>query len=116
MSDLFRSTGLVPVVGTIDWLTGRPRKKLFSAGLVPVESTICSAGGANSRSIMRSTGTSPARGEGWFGLRFSLSISARRGQAPDVAEQNRRHINCIAKPHSAHASPTLRINLRNGHA
>lgn len=40
MWDFFPSTGLAPVAGAIDWLTGVLREKLFSAGLVPVESTI----------------------------------------------------------------------------
>ena len=43
MLDLFRSAGLAPVAGTIDWLTRDRREKRFSAGLAPVESTIQSA-------------------------------------------------------------------------
>ena len=43
MSDLFRSTGLVPVAGTFDRLTLNGRVEPFSAGLAPVESTIQSA-------------------------------------------------------------------------
>jgi hypothetical protein len=37
---VFAYTGLVPVAGTIDWLTRRPRHPFFSAGFIPVESTI----------------------------------------------------------------------------
>jgi hypothetical protein len=62
MSDLFRSAGLAPVAGTIDWLTRARREERFSAGLAPVESTIRPARG-DEQSSMRSTGTSPARGE-----------------------------------------------------
>jgi hypothetical protein len=43
MSVLFRSTGLAPVVGTIGWLTASRSELIFSAGLVPAESTIASA-------------------------------------------------------------------------
>ena len=40
MTDLFRSTGLVPVAGTIDWLIRVRHERLFSAGFIPVESAI----------------------------------------------------------------------------
>ena len=107
MSDLFRSAGLVPVAGTIDWLTRRCGKKLFSAGLAPVESTTRSRI-TQSSSVMRSTGTSPARGGACLrGRPLAGSISARRGQAPDVAEQNQHQDGGVAKLDFAHASPAL---------
>ena len=75
MSDLFRSTGLAPVAGTIDWLTRVRRDEFFSAGLAPVESTTRLPQRTFSPSIMRSTGASPARGEVCSEIIVSLSIS-----------------------------------------
>jgi hypothetical protein len=89
MSVMFLSTGLAPVVGTIDWLTAGRRKLIFSAGLAPVECTIGSAidGQPPNHALDRGkpgTGRSALRG-----LSLSRSIITRRGQAPDVAEQKR---------------------------
>ena len=86
MSDLFPSTGLVPVAGTIDWLIRVRREKLFSAGLVPVESTTrlaCDTQPVNHALDRDKPGTGRDVPTGSL---FSLSINARRGQAPDVAE------------------------------
>ena len=83
------SAGLVPVAGTIGWLThAQHRYETFSAGLVPVESTIRLAhGGVAIPSCARP-------GQARYGAKLlavspiSQSITARRGQAPIVAEQN----------------------------
>jgi outer membrane protein assembly factor BamB len=90
MSDLFRSAGLAPVAGTIDWLTAACRETFFSAGLAPVESTIRSAHGdeKSSHAVDRDKpGTGRSIPPGSF---LSLSIIARRGQAPDVTKQDQR--------------------------
>ena len=85
MSDLFRSTGLAPVAGTIDWLTPGRREKSFSAGLAPVESTTRAACREEqlSHTLDRDK---PGTGQGFPVQPFiSLSIIAQRGQAPIVA-------------------------------
>jgi hypothetical protein len=112
MSHLFRSAGLAPVAGTIDWLTRARREKRFSAGLVPVESTIHSTH-RDERFRHALDRDKPGTGRGIPpGSSFSLAIIARRGQAPDVAEQNQHQGTLIGKPDFAHArptSPTLRL-------
>jgi hypothetical protein len=89
MSHLFRSAGLAPVAGTIDWLTRARRETRFSAGLGPVESTIRSACGEEQSKSCARPGQARHGATCSAGIvLFSLSMIARRGQAPDVAEQS----------------------------
>ena len=86
---LVRSTGLVPVAGPIDWLTGRRRKKILLRRARP-SGKHDSFGWRREEAGQSCVRPGQARhgGEVWFKSPFSLSISDRRGQAPDVAEQN----------------------------
>src|SRR5487761_1379159 len=85
-----RSAGLAPVDGTIGRLTRRRCENASPPDLPRWKARLVSPNPFFILSITRSAGTSPARGDILPRDRLSLSISARRERAPDVAENHAR--------------------------
>ena len=103
--DFFRSTGLVPVAGTIDWLIRRPKKTLLRRARPGGKHDSIGYSPPRSRSITRSNGTSPARGEMRRGFPLACqSASAgtspgRDGTKPASSGSHRKTAFCAGQSH-----------------